>query len=196
MDIDPQHAGGPIYDWFETRARDIFANATGDVATVLRAVSRYYATYGDFGGQALWAAAPQSPIIINPFSNSVRVNGSSPGFCGQSSTHTFTDILLHEARDAYQAAQYAIAGNDVDGDSVVRNPMPVGPFTIVQDTTAVRTVCNEFSGPSGETFDVAYQGDEMYDPHNQTYPAPTGDRSAKSDYATEMDAHTFAGNHN
>ncbi len=199
--LDPQHAAAPTYDWFEARARDLFANATGDLATVLAAVQNYTAEYlapnGQvIGGQALTNRAAQSPIHINPFFASVRINsaGGQYSHCNQNFTHPFTEVFVHEARHAYQFSQAAIQGNDQDNDWLIRNPATVGPTTIFQDTTTQRSVCNEFSNNSlGAVFSVAYKGDGTPDPFG---PGPAGDTSADVDYALELDAHTFSSSHN
>jgi hypothetical protein len=203
--LDPQHAASPTYDWFEARARDLFASATGDLATVLATVSNYSVGYLTQGGQAVGGLtqlthSTQSQVQINPFLTAVRINsnGGSYSICGQNFTHPFAQVFVHEARHAYQYSQAAIQGNDQDGDWLIRNPATVAPTAIFQDTTAQRTVCNEFSNSgTGATFSVAYQGDNTPDPFpNVPIPNLAGDTSPYVDYALEMDAHTFSSNHN
>jgi hypothetical protein len=194
-EIDPMHAGPGTYDWFQARAKDIFASATAgtDVQIVLSAVSKYNLTDQAGDGYADIQRAPQSPIFINPYRNPVRTNSVTGALCGQPSHKRFTGTLLHEARHAYQSAQASIAGNDQDGDWLVGNPVAVAPPAIFQDTTTARNVCNEYA-PGSAVFSVAYKGDTIFDAWLPS-PASGVDRSAYVDYALEMDAEVFAASH-
>ena len=187
--IDP-HASGQVYDWFQARARDIFSSATGDVRTILSAVSSYTIAALNAQGQTNWTNPPtaQSSIVLNPYYSMKRTDTVAPNatqLCGQTITKSFTDTLFHEARHAYQASQAAIANNDQDGDFLVRS-MAVAPTTVVLDTTNPRTVCNDTSGYPGTTLSVAYHGDGTAD----SYGAPDN-----AGYAFEMDSQMFSSSH-
>ncbi len=184
--IDP-HASGQVYDWFQARAKDIFSSATGDVATVLAAVSTYTVAALPTGGVTNWQRAAQSPIVLNPYFSVSRTDTTFPDtiFCGNTYTKWFTQTLLHEARHAYQASQAAIPGNDKDGDFLVVS-IAIAPTTIFLDTTTPRAVCNVTSGGPGTTLSLAYHGDNVFDQPNQPDYAS---------YAWEMDAYVFESSH-
>jgi hypothetical protein len=113
------------------------------------------------------------------------MNYSSPTdlLCGNVATAAFNALFLHEARHAYQNTIVSINGNDMDQDHLSLNTAPVAPFNIFQDTTAFRSVCNVTTNLLQS---LAYQGDGIFD----FFDAPGFVR-----YALEMDAYTFAGNH-
>jgi hypothetical protein len=161
----------------------------GDVATVLCSGSTYTAngnipaTTGAGATPATYGATTQ--IQINPFYTQLRMNYSSPTdlLCGNVATAAFNALFLHEARHAYQNTVVSINGNDMDQDHLSLNTAPVAPFNIFQDTTAFRSVCNVTTNLLQS---LAYQGDSIFD----FFDAPGFVR-----YALEMDAYTFAGNH-
>jgi hypothetical protein len=196
----------PLYDWLQSRARDIFnanPSGSGDVATVLASVSKYTTDstlVSGRGGQAAAIYAAQTQIQINPYYTSLRVNSSDPAVltCGNSQADQFNVVLLHEARHAYQNTIVFLpfdgTSNDLDQDRLPLNPAKVAPTEIIQDTTAARPVCNVGTSP----FSVqsrSYQGDGSFDYFDApvlpfTYPSLGFVR-----YAIEMDAYTFAGTH-
>jgi hypothetical protein len=173
------HSSGDVYDWFQARARDIFASATGNVQTVLSAVSYYTVGAIDSEGVTNWQRASQSPIEINPFYIEHRLGSAGSTECGFSYTDGFRDTLLHEARHAYQASQAALPGNDVDGDFLV-NAISIAPTDIFLDTTTPRTVCNV---DANTTVVLGYHGDGVVD-----QPGPPDN----ANYAWEQDARAFS----
>jgi hypothetical protein len=179
--IDPR-AQGAIYDWVQSRVRDIFASATGNFATVLSAVSTYTIAAGNFGGQTPINRAAQSPIVINPYLTSMRIDGDGGNYCGTTRKNFFTNVVLHEARHAYQGAQSFLSGNDQDGDSLVKT-VGVPPTDILVDSTTVRNVCNDTTTGSIES--RSYHGDSVVD----QWLAPDFVL-----YALQMDALLFAAN--
>jgi hypothetical protein len=181
--IDP-HASGQVYDWFQTRARDLFAAATGDLKTVLNAVSSYSVSGAQTDGMCVtnWVRGPQSPFVCNPYYLYLRLDSASGSVCGNASQNSFANSIYHEARHAYQASLAALPGNDVDGDFLVNN-IPVAPTTIFLDTPTLRSVCNE---SDDIILVLGYWGDNRFD-----YPGSPDFAS----YAWEMDAWTFAASH-
>jgi hypothetical protein len=175
------HANGPVYDWVQARTRDIFASATGDVATVLSAVSGYTILAMDSYGSTALTAAAQSAIKINPYFNVHRIDGPDSPLCGYPIVKSFTNTLLHEGRHAYQGAQSAIMGNDDDHDFLVKS-IGIAPSTIFLDTTTPRDVCNDIGIVSSR----AYHGDSLFD----SFGSPD-----YAGYAIQMDAVVFAASH-
>ena len=170
-----------VYDWVQARAKDIFASATGDAATILGTISSYSITTGD--NQADWQRAAQSPIEINPYSIYMRLDSGYTAICGHARNTFFTDVLLHEGRHTYIASLAADSENDQDGDFLLNTNAQsnmVAPNTIVLDTGDARTVCDEVGN---QTYTRSYKGDNSFD----QYGSP--------DYASqafEEDAWTFA----
>jgi len=177
------YTSGPVYDWVQARARDIFAAYNnGDVATVLAAVQNYTVAALNVYGQTNGVRGPQSPVILNPFFNDARLDSQAGDECGYSTQNSFKNTLLHEARHAYQFAQAALVGNDLDGDYLV-NAISIAPTTIFLDTTVSRAVCNVSNLLNPVSEQRSYHGDSRAD----SYGAP--------DYAQaalEQDAVVFA----
>ncbi len=209
--VDPTHAvlyqaipsapPTPLYDWLQARARDIFtANAAGtDVGAVLASVVSYTtnaAIIAPAAGFTPLAHAPQTQIQINPYFNVLRINAGDPGdlACGNLRTDAFNALFLHEARHAYQNTTVALAGNDVDQDFLSRNAAAVAPANIFQDTTTFRSVCNDTTTPYSLQ-NLGYQGDNSFDYLDAPVAPFTFPSLGFARYALEMDAYTFAGNH-
>ncbi len=193
--IDP-HSTGEVYDWFQSRTRDIFAQATGDGAAVLSTIGSYSLNGNlpeGIAGEAVLQRAPTSSVQINPFFSGVRRDTPEAGTtCGFPVAHALTNILYHEARHTYQGSLTLLTGGDIpngddaDGDFLV-NKVPIAPIGIIRDTTAPRDVCNEFADtPNQIILGKTYKGDTMFD---------TSEAPDFASYAREMDAHTFASNH-
>jgi hypothetical protein len=162
--------------------RDIFNSASGDAGTVLAAISSYdIMVIKGASGQTHMTRGPRSPVDINPYFNAARMNSSGSGGCGTADSAWTTNTLLHEGRHAYQAAQASVSGNDQDNDWLPKS-MIVAPNSIFIDSTATRSVCDGNLHP----IQLAYQGDGTPD----TWLAPNN-----ASYAAEMDAWTFAANH-
>jgi uncharacterized repeat protein (TIGR01451 family) len=175
-----------VIDWLQTRSRDIFANATGDVKAMLNTVSSYtLQPVNNAGGQInpQHGGPSQTPIILNPNANAMRVDSDVMPICRCMISRYFTAILLHEARHAYQAS-IATTGNDVDQDFLVYAfGIGVAPTSIFLDTATARTVCNENAGDGGLLSSVAYLGDS------------SADSLASANLALEFDAWVFASGH-
>ena len=183
--IDPR-SSGDVYDWFQARARDVFASATGDLKTVLETISNYTiaASISSGGGcQTNWVRAAQSPVVCVPYFMTMRLDSPTTSTCGIPRTKAFTNSLYHEARHAYQASLAAIPGNDGDGDFLPLNDAPIAPKSILRDNAVQRNVCRT---STDSILSWAYHGDAVFD--------KDGDPDFAS-YAREMDAYTFAGAH-
>jgi len=190
--IDPK-AIPPVYDWLQTRTKDIFAGYPNDpmVQKVFSSTLKYNAAAvtnaagTPMGGQA--NPANPNQISINPFWNPYRASltGIIIPFCGCIDTNALPTIVIHEARHTYQYAQAglgtvgAIPNNDKDHDSLVE-AIDTAPTTIFLDTTTSRTVCNE---DTNQLLSMSYQGDTTPDPQ------------PGASYATEMDAWVFSTMH-
>jgi hypothetical protein len=159
--IDPK-ANGQVYAWVQARTRDIFQNATGDLATVLSKI-RSYSISGTIsgGGQTQALHVYQSDITINPYFMQMRVNTDGGVKCGATRSHYFKSVLAHEARHAYQDYLSAQPGNDTDGDFLV-NVVLIPPYYTILDTTSSRYGCDP-SPPLGRILRETYQGDSVPD---------------------------------
>ncbi len=152
------------------------------------------ATTGAGATPSIYSATTQ--IQINPFYTLLRTNYADPAtlICGNVATAAFNALFLHEARHAYQNTVVSINGNDMDQDHLSLNPAAVAPFSIFQDTPTFRSVCNIATSPPSIQ-SRSYQGDNSFD----YLDAPVSPYLYPSlgfvRYALEMDAYTFAGNH-
>jgi hypothetical protein len=194
--FDP-HASGPVYDWFQARARDVFAAANAvvpplqnDLAVVLSAVSSYTIAAIDKAGSVRANHAATSQLIINPYYNVHRIDSASTHPCDFADLKAFQGTLLHEGRHAHQNAQ-SLLGNDADQDYLVDSisvpadgSVPSKDYFL--DTTAVRTVCDTalwLPGIPGTGLkQVVYNGRFIPDDFTSV------------SWALEMDAYTFAAN--
>lgn len=178
-------AASDVYAWVQARAKDIFVAASGDVSTVLSAISGYTTNAQRGGGSTGVVRGPQSLISINPYYTASRLNSVSLNNCGFTGIRWFTGVLLHEGRHAYQGfAAMRINNQDYDGDlDWLVTRISVAPSNILLDTCTPRTVCNQ---ETGDTPSKAYHGDTIFD----TAFAPD-----YSSYAAEMDAWTFMSIH-
>jgi hypothetical protein len=184
--IDPRAADpSTTYDWFQTRARDVFNAATGDVRTVLNAVSTYALVASTTSGvacQTHWVRGPQSPVVCVPYYTQLRLDSATNTICGNARAKFLTGSIYHEGRHAYQASLAALPGNDSDGDFLVNN-IPIAPNSVFLDTATVRNVCN---AAANLIVAIAYHGDTVFDQPG------TPDFAS---FAWEMDAYQFAANH-
>jgi hypothetical protein len=143
--IDP-HASGQVYDWFQTRARDVFNAAAGDLATVLASVKNY-SMNGALGGcQTTQMRARQSSFACNPYYTEKRIGGDGGVVCASPRPNALNASIYHEARHGYQGWLSSMPGNDVDGDWLVEN-IPIAPTTGFVDSTAPRLVCKLYHLP-------------------------------------------------
>jgi hypothetical protein len=190
----------PVYDWLQTRTRDIFAGYPNDplVEKMFTSVKNYTAAAltstlanGGKGGPIGGRAQPATPnqISLNPFYTAYRVSKLIVfNFdCGCIDTQPLPTTVIHEARHTCQYAQAAVVtaaipNNDRDKDSLVE-AIDTAPTTIFLDTGTLRTVCNENASPGSQLLSLSYQGDSVYD-------APPN-----SSYAREMDSWVFATGH-
>ena len=171
--LDPLRATGSAIDWAEARTRDIFDQATGDVAQVLVPIVSY--SFGsldgeDAGGKAIAQPDGTTVIEIDPFIHGRRIDGPGSNYCGHTSTKNFTEVVLHEARHGYQWSLSLLnigrddlpnrVDNDDDQDFLV-DLVPVPPPSIIVDSSIPRTVCNDDAGIAVP--DWTYQGDAAAD---------------------------------
>jgi hypothetical protein len=182
--IDP-FATGPVYDWFQSRTKDIRERATGNLATVLAAVSGYSLNGILTGGgrsMGSWGSLT-SVVEFNPFFVTFRLDSAVISYCGlPGAPHALANALYHEARHAYQFSLMN-ATNDNDHDYLV-NSIPVAPSNISVDTTASRTVCDEVKNLTSQ---MSFLGPNIADSYGSVANSVPG-----VGFAIEMDAHTFA----
>jgi hypothetical protein len=109
------------------------------------------------------------------------------GFCGLlASPMWFTATYYHEARHTYQASISILPNNDVDGDFLVANPVPVDGSQFIQDTPTVRNVCNQDAPQNQQVQQKGYKGDTGPNSFDQS------DAPDWASWAWEMDAFWFA----
>lgn len=192
---------GTVIDWVEARAKDIFENATGDVATVLSKITTYEIGRGAFGAQVpdFLTPTPTQRMIINPYILAMRIDSGGGSVCGHTRTHYFTNSLIHEARHAYQGYLTTVdltapedkpgvpeePNNDDDRDFLV-DQIPFGPPNILLDTNTSRETCDTSVRPPSNVA-RSYSGDATPDAYD-----------ADPDFvlhAIEKDAYQFAGSH-
>ena len=153
------HSNGDVFDWLQSRAKDLFAAATGDVSTVFGKISSYSIDNSLTDG---YATTPEggatSPIRINPFYKVLRLDSATNLICGFNTTNMFRTMFYHEGRHAYQSYLHTVAGNDGDGDYLVNN-IPMAPADIIRDTITSRDVCSHVGG----VVPRAYHGDSTPD---------------------------------
>ena len=146
-----------VFDWVQTRTRDIFASATGDVSVVLSAISSY--TVAVERDDAAGHTSPGGVVSISPYFMDSRLDSKSLGNYGFAHTQKFfTAIFLHEARHAYQL-QISTPSNDNDGDRLVRT-VTVAPTNVIVDSLDARTVCNQSTSTTEQR---SYKGDSNPD---------------------------------
>jgi hypothetical protein len=106
--------------------------------------------------------------------------------CGQSKARFFANVLVHEARHAYQNLMAIVdlqssddlpdaPNNDDDQDFLV-DAVQQPPVDIMVDSTAFRTVCRD---QDDLLLQARYLGDAAADDPSQV------------NFASEMDAHVF-----
>lgn len=185
--IDPR-SDPNVYDWLQYRMKDIFAKYANDpdVNMLLNAIRSFDASYLE-GADAIthWDRSATSPITINPFRGTIRIDGASGGGCTLAPTlKTLTRTVLHEGRHAYQASLTVPAGNDIDFDFLPRSgAVGIAPYNTIVDTNDTRTVCNQHTDELHQKF---YRGDATYD--------SDGPPDFAS-YAREYDAWVFSSTH-
>jgi hypothetical protein len=186
---------GAVFDWVQARIIDIYKKnppGSGDLATVLASVQSFtLASDVDAGGYAYPAHAAKSAVYLNPFSSALRANSDAGFVCGNPRFYAFQNAIAHEARHAYQNTVSFNLLWDSDQDFLA-NTIPIPPSTIFYDSADFRPVCNDdVSPPTPES--RQYQGDKAFDPYdNPTFPQILGGHVKR---AIEMDAYTFAANH-
>jgi hypothetical protein len=192
IDLSQVHSlsSGAAYDWFESRTLDIFAGATGDLATVLSKMSYYDQTAdASYWGQIIdWDHSATTGVYFNPHYNAVRIDGTATTICGDPRTKAHTNLVIHEARHCYQdylssadlgsPNDGAGPNNDDDCDWLV-DSVPIAPTTIILDTGTARSKC---------TGNDSFSGDGTFDNY-----ASGGTRS-ESDNVIEKDAYTYGDN--
>lgn len=155
-DLGTVHTGmssGIVYDWFETRTKDIFDNATGDLATVLSKMDYYDQNLtGDYRGQVIdWDHDALTAIHFNPHWEETRLDTDSGGYCVQTTLHAHTNTVIHEARHCYQDYLSSVnlgqsdddnnnperPDNDDDQDWLVET-IPISPSYFILDNSGVR----------------------------------------------------------
>jgi hypothetical protein len=177
---------GPVYDWAEARARDIYATAGGAVLDALSAVDGYSQIASGNAGNTPRVHSAPTTIEINPHFLQSRLNSPSSAVCGQTKAQFFANVLVHEARHAYQNLMTIVdlqspddlpnaPNNDDDQDYLV-DVMLQPPVDIMVDTAELRTVCSDHND---NLFEARYLGDGASDDPNQVT------------FASEMDAHVF-----
>ena len=194
--IDPERAVGPVYDWLESRLKDIYdsAGTTGPIFGALSTVSTY--TVKDLGprdfAQVVMSHSSDHLMEVNPFYSSVA-RLDRPVFLPCANTATskgLTNAVLHEARHGWQDFLTTVndlghddlpsrPNNDDDQDFLVEDIRPC-PCIFVIDSTVARQVCNQ---SNNSVFFASYSGDSVSDnegaiPHFF--------------FPHEMDAHHFA----
>ena len=183
-------SSGDVYDWFETRTKDIFDGASGDLATVLSKMAYYDQTTGAYGGQIIdWNHTATSGVHFNPHWVQTRLDTDASDYCGDPRSKYHTNSVIHEARHCYQDYLSSvdlgqpddIAGkpnNDDDEDWLVET-VPIAPSNYILDTGTSRSKCSGTDSFSGDaTYDTYWSG---------------GTRSAL-DNVIEKDAATYADN--
>jgi hypothetical protein len=177
---------GPAYDWVEARARDIYATAGGAVLDALFSVDGYTLIASGNAGNTPRVHSAPTPIQINPHFLQSRLDSPSSAVCGQSKARFFANVLVHEARHAYQNLMAIVdlqssddlpdaPNNDDDQDFLV-DAVQQPPVDIMVDSTAFRTVCRD---QDDLLLQARYLGDAAADDPSQV------------NFASEMDAHVF-----
>lgn len=191
-DLGTLHAKalGNVYDWFETRTKDIFDGASGDLATVLSKISYYEQCTHDHGGQVKdWDHTATSQVCFNPHFVQMRLDTSGGTNCGDPRTHYHTNSVIHEARHCYQDYLSSVdlgqpddisgrPNNDDDQDWLAES-VPIAPSGYILDTSSSRNKC---SGTD------SFSGDATYDNYG------SGGTRSTSDNVIEKDAATYADN--
>ena len=196
--IDPL-ASGSVFDWFQTRARDVVAQANSvvpplrnDLALVFATVNSYLVGPISSAGYTPTSHNATSQVTINPYYTVHRINGGYLAPCGFANLKGFQGTLFHEARHAYQFAQSSI-GNDPDQDYLVNviavpadDTIPPGDY--FKDSQNPRLVCNPDAivipfGKIGQIQQAVFSGSLVFDAFEPLVR-----------YALEMDAYTFAAN--
>lgn len=201
--VDTNHTGqgAQIHDWFETRIKDIFTNATGDAATVLATVDDYDDDETTYKGRIVdWDHSATSDMSLWAYSRYVRLNivDANPDAwtCGEALGPDHSGTFLHEARHCYQ--DYLSGRNDIGTDDLLQpgtpkndddqdwlvDVIPVDPDTFIADTTSEREICvPDYAGPPDpDTTKDSFQGDDQSDAQS----SPAGSQ------AYERDAEAFA----
>jgi hypothetical protein len=189
-DLGTLHAKalGNVYDWFETRTKDIFEGASGGLATVLSKISYYeQSTDYDYGGWMDMDHTATSKVYFNPHYLATRLDSDAVDYCGDPRSHYHTNSVIHEARHCYQdylttvdlGQPDDIAGkpNNDDDQDWLAETVPIAPTDYILDTPASRNKCSSTD---------SFSGDATYDNY-----ASGGTRSA-SDNVIEKDAATYA----
>lgn len=177
---------GPVYDWVEARARDIFAGASGPVLDAVASVSGYTMVLSGPPGSV--DPQHQAPTLmrVNPHFLEMRLDTAIAPICQQTKSRMFTNVIVHESRHAYQNLMTIVdltspdeipdsPNNDDDQDFLI-DQVPNPPVDILVDSTDFRLVCRDMDDA---LFNVRYLGDANFDPGAQVI------------FALEMDAHTF-----
>lgn len=161
-------SSGIVYDWFETRTKDIFDSASGDLATVLSKMSSYEMCTHDHGGQAYLNHTATSPVCFNPHNLLMRLDSESAGFCGYDRTKAHTNAVIHEARHCYQDYLSSqdlgqtddIAGkpNNDDDEDWLFETVPIGPSNYILDTGTSRSTCAGNKSFSGDATADSWEG--------------------------------------
>ena len=174
--IDSERAVGPVYDWLESRLKDIYdsAGTSGSIFGALSTVSTY--TVEDLGPDRFATVemkhAADHVMKISPFYDSIaRLDSPEIAHCVNTPvSKAFTYTVLHEARHGWQdflttvndLGQDDIPGkpnNDDDQDFLVDHINPCPCMTVI-DSTDIRPVCS----PSNNTvFSRGYSGDAVSD---------------------------------
>jgi len=184
--IDPL-AIGSVFDWLQSRMKDIFTKSSGTLRDVLLTVKNY-STDASLGTAATYGsrATAQSPMRINPFYSAYRTDSAQSGMCEQpAQPHALAWIYYHEARHAYQFSLTVDPTNDEDRDFLLNNIL-IAPVDVIIDTTAARNVCDELTG-QGVVTSFAFKGKANTDAFGDVSNHIIG-----VGFAIEMDAHKFA----
>lgn len=163
IDDDDPICANPAPDWFETKVRDIFANATNDVATVFSVVQDYRYQLGERSAHG-WVEQRRQEfhtIYLNPYTLLDRIDktplSNNIYRCLGRSYVTDRELrrtITHEARHAYQNNLVSRPGNDDDQDWLPE-VVDVAPLNIIVDDATPRDRCN-----SGN---VTLSGDDTFD---------------------------------
>ena len=165
-------SSGIVYDWFETRTKDIFDDATGDLDTVLSKMDYYDQDLtGDYRGMIIdWDHDATTAVHFNPHWEETRLDTDSGGYCVQATLHAHTNTVIHEARHCYQDYLSSVdlgqdddlpgatPNNDDDQDWLVQT-VPIYPNNRILDNDGWRGKCygnDQFSGDA--TYDTYWQG--------------------------------------
>jgi len=151
---------GWAYDWFETRTKDIFDNATGDLATVLSKMSGYVQCGHDHGGSVNLTHSATSLACLNPHWVAMRLDTDGGGQCVHTRLHYHTNSVIHEARHCYQ--DYLTTENLEQPDDIPWKPdndddqdwlvdyVPIWPNYFIIDSNGVRSKCEGYDMFSGD----------------------------------------------